>query len=441
VGESQQSVLPAKVDTYLRSHLSPADYLALEPYASVVTHYDSLQLNVWQIPIHVGSPSYTSVLIETNMSDECLAGRIVGLQQAAGSDSSRFQGSINISSLDRRPMLASSVVSGYIVALHPTLQTVSLSEKEVSQAPVVPADAGGTVLPECIVVGYVSPSTGVLSYSTYVNLLSLLGSGSGGGSSSSGGTGASSSGGGDAGDAGVSGMYSNAYVPFSGSGSVQMAQMIRIDSEDGSEEAPIDLAAYIKCFGAIPDNESTTYTVTIMADIPVDNNPNDLFNYSSMSPGHAFIAFSKQNGAQIITQNIGFYPNGSFKDFKSCAPVASKFSDNQYHEFNASLKMPVSGSKFQDALNVLVGLKDKQYDIDQYNCTDLALQVFNSARSGTSLTIPQYHIPGSPMSKSNTPQGLYFELNSMKVTHTPEENNISAGSLKQYAGPSHGPCN
>jgi hypothetical protein len=79
--------------------------------------------------------------------------------------------------------------------------------------------------------------------------------------------------------------------------------------------------------------------------------------------------------------------------------------------------------------------------VDGYNCTDWALEVFNSVRPDR-LRIPLYGIPNSPMTQgSQTPQGLYQQLQKMMNSGHPEKGNITIGIIKGYAGGSTGPCN
>jgi hypothetical protein len=78
--------------------------------------------------------------------------------------------------------------------------------------------------------------------------------------------------------------------------------------------------------------------------------------------------------------------------------------------------------------------------MDEFNCTDFALEVFNYVR--TPLQIPKYAIPGGiGTNASNTPQGLYIKLNEMKTNGDPEAANISLPGVKGWVANSKGPCN
>jgi hypothetical protein len=81
-----------------------------------------------------------------------------------------------------------------------------------------------------------------------------------------------------------------------------------------------------------------------------------------------------------------------------------------------------------------------KYDIDDYNCTDFALEVFNYTRPADPIEIPRYDLPGGMAPNgSNTPQGLYHRIKGMQSGA--EKSNINIRGVKGYAGNSDGPCN
>jgi len=324
-----------------------------------------------------------------------------------------FNGAITFSSLNRGSVIASRVTNGYVEAFHPSraaLRVQTLDE----------------YLPEVVVVGYYS-SDG-FSFSDW---LSLEGMFSGGGTSS--------------------GYYSSLDYPYGGGGgeshssSEQVYEEVPqlIDFEEGVNESAINVENYLKCFSTVPDNGATC-SIEILADIPIDGNPNEFFDWQNGSPGHTFLQLKKSNGDQNIMQNIGFYPVSGWKTFLTSTSLEGKFVDNGGHEFNASLTMNISPQQLQSAITEILYLsRFVRYDIDEYNCTDFALEVFNYVRSPASaIDIPKYDIPGgtSPTGTS-TPEGLYQKLQSMKKAAGAEAANIELPGGKSWAAGSKGPCN
>ena len=204
----------------------------------------------------------------------------------------------------------------------------------------------------------------------------------------------------------------------------------------------INLESYLKCFENIPD-EGATCSIEIFADVPVDSDPMVAFNFQTGSPGHTFIQIHKQNGAYGVTQNIGFYPASQLKTLLTTAPIEGAFVDNQHHEFNASIKMSLSVEQLKSLLLKTIELgKRVKYDMDDYNCSDFSLEVFNFARKGNELALPKFNIPGiEPTHGSNTPQGLYLRLKQMKDTNDSEAAMITIPQVKGWVGSSKGSCN
>ena len=215
---------------------------------------------------------------------------------------------------------------------------------------------------------------------------------------------------------------------------------IEIEPDDND---PIKVEDYIKCFSTVTD-AGATYKITLLSDIPVNGDPSKIFDWSTNSPGHSFIELNKSGGGQSIQQNFGFYPETGWK-----APfnvnVDSKIVDNAGHEYNASLSLTINSSQFQAALNKIQAISGNDYNITTWNCTDFALSVFNTA-SPRPLTIPQFAIPTSeyPMpttiTLSNTPQGLYEEIQSLQSSHSTLYGNTEIPGIAGYAGGSHGSC-
>ncbi|MEI6949639.1 hypothetical protein V9K67_20800 [Paraflavisolibacter sp. H34] len=217
---------------------------------------------------------------------------------------------------------------------------------------------------------------------------------------------------------------------------------IRIDFETVEDKKAIDILSYLKCFAAIPDM-GATYSMEILVDIPVDNRPDMAFDWKERAPGHTFLKLQKSNGRQTVQQYFGFYPVVGWLSIATSVPVRAKFVDNGSHEFNASLTMGLDGKKFQNVLNLIQRLaRFAKYDLDGYNCTDFALQVFNSVRSPEKqLYISKRHIPGVVGGNgTNTPNELYRRLQYMNVYKDPEAKNIRQPGYHVVSGRSNGPC-
>lgn len=80
-----------------------------------------------------------------------------------------------------------------------------------------------------------------------------------------------------------------------------------------TNEEAIDLAKKLECFNSVPDNANTVYEAKLCADLPNNNNPNELFSFAKGAPGHAFITLAKTNGENSVMETFGFYPKNGLK--------------------------------------------------------------------------------------------------------------------------------
>ena len=418
------NLLPEIIKSYLKDSLSTNDFKALDFTSSTVCNYNG-GTSIYIIPFVNNQRTQNFVAVKIINAENIYQAKIIELiannDERSGPKIRSFNGSISIQSLDRRTVMNSPIVNGYISSWH-QVKMEAVEREEIAIVQVVD-------LPDVVMVAYLPTSGYGISTSELLNMSAILGGGSWGGNSYYQGINYFSKGGGNGG--GVGGGVSKAP-----------STPVKIDFETGNENPAIDIAKYLKCFGNVPDAGSKC-TIRILTDIPVDSDPSTFFDYTTGSPGHTFIQITKATESQSVQQNIGFYPVTGWKTFTTPAPVDGKLVDNAGHEFNASLSMNLSPQDFQSVLTHISYLsRFIKYDIDDYNCTDFALDVFNYRRGGNQLAIPKYDLPGGQApAGTSTPQGLYQKLDEMKKQGGADANKIVIPGVKGFAGESHGPCN
>ena len=420
-----------KIKIQLKDSVSSADMQQLDFYHSFISHSDKNHFSILRIPIINKSIKTDFLLLKLNRDLSIANGRFIHIEQAGKLDIKsvgNYNGKILIQSLNRKMLTSSIINNGFIAAFH---QQNNSSNARYS-VELIP-----DMLPEVIMVSNYPPRGGMPISSTLYYLQSFFGQSSSGGSDSGTGSG------------GVSGSYSNsdpASYNYSGDGGGASPNPIpeeitKIDFEDLRYLGSIDLKQYLSCFSKIPD-AGASYTMKLLVDIPVDDDPSAYFNWKTGSPGHTFLQIEKKNGSQIIQQNIGFYPATRWKTLTTL-PVTGKFVDNGEHEFNASIKMNLTADNFKSTLSYILFLSTFiKYDIDDNNCTNFALDVFNYKRGSDPLVIEKQHVPGGlSQNGSSTPQAIYHRLEQMKGMSSAISDNISLPGIKSYAGKSSGACN
>jgi len=412
------------VQTALKDSVSSQDLNSLDFSSSVLSSVDSVDLHFLRIPFKNHSVNQF-VLLQTTKEGRILQGRFTEINGEVVDEAGikKFQGHITIQTLQRRLLVGSPIKDGFITTFHNNTQTRSSLVQP------------GSVMPE-VIVTYVIPSSGAIFWSTWFSLQSLFGSydqpyysffnnDAGGGGSWSGG-----------GSTGYPYPTGGGGTPIGGSGGPVNEPPILVDFESQDEAAELDLQKVITCFNAIP-NAGARSSIEILTDIPVDVNPNAMYDLGEKAPGHVFLKLSKTNGAQQVERYIGFYPKSGYKS-TTYAPTASKLVSNEFHEYNASLSMNIAPERLATVLSAIQLYSARNYDVDEYNCTNFALDVFNSIR-GIGLSIPLYGIPGSPLTQTTaTPGGLYNKLKQMWDSNDPEKANIVMGAFKGWAGPNWG---
>ncbi len=400
----------------LRDSISPSDYYELDVQNASLTRFKTESFSLLRIPFRTSGIESNFLLLKIEQNQKLSLGRIITVEQQNESGSTSqpgFDGYISISSLKGELMLKSPIKNGFIEAFHIKESNGALKESVVE----VP------LMPEVVVVARY-PSNSWWTYTNWYNLISLMNLGE------------TQPGGGGSGG----GYYSNSS-PDPGS-STQEDQPIFVDFELDQALPAIDLTKYLKCFQNIPD-AGATCSIKLLTDLPVDSDPSIFFNWENGSPGHTFLQITKSNGGQSVQQNIGFYPVSGWKNAFTTAPSEGKFVDNANHEFNASITMNLTPEEFQSTLTHMLYLAHFiKYDIDEYNCTDFSLEVFNYKRGSNKLIIPMYDLPGgTALNGTATPQGLYQKLKAIKDKGEPSASNVIIPGAKGFVGHSTGSCN
>lgn len=129
-----------------------------------------------------------------------------------------------------------------------------------------------------------------------------------------------------------------------------------------------DIEYYLNCF-----KEDQIAELTIYVDQPIANSSVAFSGFSDPDVGHTFIALSQGNVQRVF----GFYPSEGVKP-KTDVSVPSVFVNDSGHVFDVSLTVPLSNNQL---INVLNSIKSTSniYNLNDYNCTDVGMEIFNSA--------------------------------------------------------------
>lgn len=219
-----------------------------------------------------------------------------------------------------------------------------------------------------------------------------------------------------------------------------------VEEELTTTEDGLDLKKAFNCFNTIPSS-GAKYKIKLCVDVPNNKNPLLLPPDTGSRTGHTFIVMTKSNGSTSITQVFGFYSvkhPGYLFPFRS---LPSIIKNNQLREINASIEMSLTENQFDNLRKKALEFAKMKYAALDYNCTNFALDLFNSARTSP-IIIDSYvailtrDIDIDPITIEKTPQMLFKKLKQMKDSKNIEASNINIDQTEKTIAPlSHGECN
>jgi hypothetical protein len=443
----------SSVVAMLRNGLSPSDFSQLDTSVVLYSRHPG-GTAMWRIAFKGLDITRDFVLVRIATAGSGTLGRIVHLENDDPGNPSSFMGSIRVSTLHRETILTSSITGGFVTVLHPELMS-KVTVFGINTPFTLPESAGAQVLPEVVVVGYVTGSGS--STSDYIDYESLLDA-AGGGYSSGGSGGGGAAGGGGGGSSSGTGSSAPYYDPVQPGapqpppGSIEQlvpATGVPLEPEYSDDITTVNLQSMFNCFNLV-SSQGATYKIQICADVPINGQPTASVNSSAFSLGHSFIVMTKTNGAMSVSQSFGFYPGQTPSVFSPESAVPSATKDNGGQEINAGSSMAVTDAQFAYAQSVAIRQSGVAYRLTTYNCTDFALNVFNAARS-TALTVPPYfvYIPnisspaaGTVIVINSSPQALFAVLDAKKQAGGADAQNIVIDQTHgTKSPPSRGTCN
>lgn len=423
----------------LKDSMRTEDFSQLDFSRALYNHVDSAGLYFLRVPFRGTSIAENFVLVKLNVDGNIKEGRIIrlngGVLGVAGDPvrTGEWDGNISISQLNRESVLTSAVHMGYIEALHPRLNT-----RETL--------LGANVLPEVVVVAYVQHDS-ESDFTTWFALNNIMYFSS-----------YDEIGGGGGGEPGSTGDYYGSLGGYGGSGGgssvsgVSSDETIELEPEYMYSIPTVDLTRMFKCFDYV-SSSGATYSVKLCVDIPSNANPLATTGGSSASSaGHTFLTVVKTNGATSVTQSFGFYPQSEPSFLDPFGAVASSIKDNASQEINASMQMTLTENQFNILKQNAIAWSKNKYQLGDYNCTNYALDIFNSLRSSP-IQIQPYKVvlpgnanpwgPTEPITVTigKSPQMLFTKLQEMKNSNGAESANILIDQTHNSHAPiSKGEC-
>lgn len=144
-----------------------------------------------------------------------------------------------------------------------------------------------------------------------------------------------------------------------------------------------DIRDYFKCFA---NTSFGKFQVMVCVDQPVPGertawsfSPSDGSSKGTnpFSVGHTFLVFTETIGETTITRNVGFYP-GKLVDPIISYSAPGTLNNDEMHYYNISGTFTVNNILFFNMLNYVTQNGNKNYDLNENNCTTFAINTLSA---------------------------------------------------------------
>lgn len=174
------------------------------------------------------------------------------------------------------------------------------------------------------------------------------------------------------------------------------------------------LSKTLEVFGELKPHE--TYQFTLAADVPDNKRPEKV--YYKKETGHVFIILEKSDSLKgtSVAQVFGFYP---------IRPVGSLFLrtvqceilNNSGRSYDACITLSLTAAQFNQVTAKAVELTSKKYNLNEYNCYDYAVELYNSIEGVEDMTLQKVKFP-FVFGRGGSPCGLYKQLMELQDKNT-----------------------
>ncbi|WP_276484337.1 hypothetical protein [Paraflavitalea pollutisoli] len=183
--------------------------------------------------------------------------------------------------------------------------------------------------------------------------------------------------------------------------------------------------AYLNCFSNLPGN-TNQYQVSIAVAQPI---PGTRETWTFVVPsvddlrvvnvGHTFLILSQTGPNGAIVRNVGFYPKSLSTPRSPISPGV--LNNDQYKKFNIRLNITMTGDQFMTVMDYITQNEFSQYNINNYNCTNFALNALAYAGINVYTTVGTW-----PGGQGYNPGYLGEDIRGMTPTTTMKPSNSIA---------------
>lgn len=196
--------------------------------------------------------------------------------------------------------------------------------------------------------------------------------------------------------------------------------LVIFDSPESPTAIEIDLQNdIIDCFDTT-NNQNGYHTITIYVDQPVENS-NDTYDiniFGDIEVGHTFIGLEQGSNGVVNQKVLGLYPNGGVSPDQP--ETSAIYIDDGGHDYDVSIRIEVTPTVFNAMINYIssINTSDPNYNLNNNNCSNFALSLFNLSGSNIPDTSANWEVMGNVLGGGTNPGSLGQDIRNLNPLPT-----------------------
>jgi hypothetical protein len=196
-----------------------------------------------------------------------------------------------------------------------------------------------------------------------------------------------------------------AISPFSLAWSQKDAQSEAERLDAAFPSVNVNFPDYLSAFDS--NTDARAWKITLCADVPDNNRPHK--PAYRQETGHVFFILQKfLHSGDTIQKVFGFYPWRGLPTL-FVRKVRSRIKDNSIREYDMAIELELTAVQFDSVLAHIRSLNGVRYHLNNYNCYDYAIEIFNRVAGDHPLPLTHIRFP-FPFGRGGSPCSLYADL-------------------------------
>jgi hypothetical protein len=143
---------------------------------------------------------------------------------------------------------------------------------------------------------------------------------------------------------------------------------------------PADTTNMLQLKESFSGRDATGYYIVIRIDLPGNCSGKPLrLSRKGWDGGHCAVELVQVGRGHTVSHTVGFYPYSGINSFNIYKDQQSAIRDDSRRDFDFSLLITTDSLAFMNAVDSVVKLREKPFNLFTFNCVDFCLSVLRSS--------------------------------------------------------------